>query len=391
MSLSNAGDPGNLKEAKLPLRDWLLLPLLSLLTMLALILVPEESGRKLFPAEAGSMSPCIVKGNAPTETRAIPNSVCHYKTLDSPMVEYRFNACGHRTDMKCGVKPDGAYRIVVVGSSMTMGSGVRVEDAFATTLPAALSQRTGRTVDLYNEAIAGPAGDPFSIANRFSEVLAAKPDLILWVLTPGDIYQKDPGQSNTPAPQSGKEAEPGSRSLPLMNLFDRAVAPLRGSAIKVFMEHYIYKSQYILVNSASRSGEDTVGFMRQPTSALWLERIQQFDGNAQRIMEQAQKAGVPVVAVVLPADASAAMISRGSWPAEFDPYWLGGQVRTVVESRGGIYLDILHGLRTIPEPDRNYYPVNGHPDAAGHAVLSRLMADGLTDGIVPALKVAANP
>jgi hypothetical protein len=81
MTKSSSGDLANLKEAKLTRRDWILLPALSLLTMLVLSFVPQELGRKLFQGQAGNMSQCIVKGNPETKARAIPNSACQFETL----------------------------------------------------------------------------------------------------------------------------------------------------------------------------------------------------------------------------------------------------------------------------------------------------------------------
>ena len=146
-----------------------------------------------------------------------------------------------------------------------------------------------------------------------------------------------------------------------------------------------------MVNSAKMGREDTVGFMRLPTSALWRERIQQFDGNATLIVEQAQKAGVAVVAVVPPVSTNAAMISRGSWSAEFDPYWLGNQP----------------GSRCCGEPRRK---IPGHPASISHDsgtgsellpcgwpsrcrrsryYCENMLARELTNGAVPALRAVS--
>jgi hypothetical protein len=84
----------------------------------------------------------------------------------------------------------------------------------------------------------------------------------------------------------------------------------------------------------------------------------------------------------------AAILSTGSWPAGYDPYKLGNELRTITTSHGGIYIDILPGFREIPNSEQLYFPVDGHPTADGHAVISSLLAKELTNGSIPALKTA---
>jgi hypothetical protein len=82
------------------------------------------------------------------------------------------------------------------------------------------------------------------------------------------------------------------------------------------------------------------------------------------------------------------MISVGEWPADYDPYKLDEEVRAIIESHGGIYIDILPDFRAVPNPERHYFPVDGHPDAAGHAMIAGMLAKELTSGAVPALKAS---
>jgi hypothetical protein len=79
----------------------------------------------------------------------------------------------------------------------------------------------------------------------------------------------------------------------------------------------------------------------------------------------------------------------GQWPAGCDPYKLDDDLRSIVLSRGAIYIDIFPGFRTIPNAEELYLPVDGHPNAAGHAVISSLLADQLSSGVIPSLKAIA--
>jgi len=100
---------------------------------------------------------------------------------------------------------------------------------------------------------------------------------------------------------------------------------------------------------------------------------------------------VPLVVVLVPNRPQAAMISMGEWPAGYDPYKLDDELRSIVTSHGGTYIDILPEYRNMPNPEQHYFPVEGHLDADGHGIVSEILARELTSGAIPALKVAAQP
>jgi hypothetical protein len=85
------------------------------------------------------------------------------------------------------------------------------------------------------------------------------------------------------------------------------------------------------------------------------------------------------------------MISMGEWPAGYDPYKLDEELRSIITSHGGIYIDILPDLRNIPNPEQHYFPVDNHPDADGDAMISGMLAKELTGGAIPARKAATLP
>jgi len=95
--------------------------------------------------------------------------------------------------------------------------------------------------------------------------------------------------------------------------------------------------------------------------------------------------------VLLPLHVQASMLSMGDWPAGYDPYKIDEELRSIITSHGGAYIDILPGIAKIPDAGQLYLAVDGHANAKGNAVFSKLLADQLTKGAVPALKVAARP
>ena len=72
-----------------------------------------------------------------------------------------------------------------MGSSFAMGMHVPAEKTFTALLPEALSRRTGRKVEVFNEGMhTGFAG---RVALSLNDALAVKPDMILWLLTMHDV------------------------------------------------------------------------------------------------------------------------------------------------------------------------------------------------------------
>jgi hypothetical protein len=81
----------------------------------------------------------------------------------------------------------------------------------------------------------------------------------------------------------------------------------------------------------------------------------------------------------------------GDWPKGFDPYKLNNELRAAITSHGGIYLDILPDFRSVLNPQRGYFAVDGHLDAHGHEIITGMLARALTSGAVPALSNKSIP
>jgi len=368
-------DAKNGGERKLPRRDWILLPILGLLTICVIAVFTELIARRMFPEPKSSMRNCLIENDSSTGVRGIPNSVCSEDSYESGPVEYRFNGCGHRAGMECGPKPPGVYRIVMVGTSTAFGTHLPREKTLAALLPAELSRRTGRNIELYNEALTWET--PRAVALRFNAVLAANPDMILWIVTPWDI--KNAPSLLLPPPAS---SSPGFLASVRVHI--------KNSATRILLEVFLYRSASSYLRLHRRDFRDPE-FLGATLSAEWQGHLRDYDTYAANIEGQASAAGIPLVAVLVPERAQAAMISMGEWPAGYNPYKLDDELRPLITRHGGTYIDILPGFRDIPNPEQYYYPVDGHPNADGNRIISGLLANVLTGGAVPALQVAEQP
>ncbi|HXM65050.1 MAG TPA: SGNH/GDSL hydrolase family protein [Terriglobales bacterium] len=403
MTPFNAGNPEDCQEKKLPPRDWILLPLISLLTIGLLAGSTELIARRMF-SRTGTLYDCLVLNDPSTGTRGIPGCVSREKIEETQPVEYRFNSSGYRAETEFGPKSPGTYRIVMVGSSFAMGYRVPVEETFAARLQAELSQRTGLRTELFNEAMAGSGGSPRSVSLRFKDALAAKPDLILWILTFWDVsHVSSIMPEETPA---GHETSIGrtrrlvkealARKSIVEMVRDLSDVPLKVVRVRwemtrtaFLLQHFLNESQSQYLRAYLIGSDSNNGFLKTEPSAEWQTWLRQSDSYAEELQARAAAAGVPLVAVLVPDRAQAALISMGAWPADIDPFKLDDELRAMIVRHGGIYIDILSGFRNIPNPEHYYFPVDGHPNAEGQRIISRLLAEALTGGAIPALKVAA--
>jgi hypothetical protein len=322
--------------------------------------------------------------------RGIPNSVCSEKFPETELVEYKFDCTGYRTGKECGTKAPGVYRIVLIGSSMAMGERVPIEKTFATLLPLDLSRRVGREVELYNYAMA--FGFPRNTALRFNDVLAAQPNLILWVVSSIDV--KLAGFSHLEFSQKSNASQLGRIATIKSAIKDKIGGnPLAASktALSYFLQKYKNQGEYIRSFLAIPDGGE--GDWDAGPSALsselsqdWKDRIQKFDGYASEITKKAKTAGVPIVVAMIPTRAQAAMISMDEWPKGFDPFTIDKELNKIITEQGGIYVDILPDFRATSSPEQHFYPIDGHPDSDAHAMIAGFLAKELTGGAVPELR-----
>jgi hypothetical protein len=396
MTQSDAAGTSAEKEAKLPRRDWILLPLLCLLTICGIAASVELIAERLFAESKTGLAHCLVLNDASTGVRGIPNCSCREKIAEAKWVDYRLNSSGYRSDIEFGPKQPGTYRIVMNGASVALGERVQREESFAALLPAELSRLTGRKIELYNEAMG--FGFTHNTALRFNDVLDAQPDMVLWIVTPIDVesgaFRIPPADFDIglkPKTLMGRlrkrwEIEFGSKSIS-----DAVSGVFLRTSTALMLRHYIYQSQSTYLKAYLLQGDQTAGFLKAQPSALWQKRLQQVDADAADMEGRAKAAGVPFVSVLLPLDAQAAMISSGEWPQGYDPYKLDDEMRSIITSHGGIYADILPGFRDIRNPGQYFMPVDGHINPGGHELVTRLLAKTLTNGAVPALRVDAQP
>lgn len=382
--LNGGGGPATLgeeNESRLPPRDWILMPFLGLLTVVLLSVLVEWISAAGFSEGSTSPESCMVFNDPSTGVRALPNCTFSSKGLEGSMVDYSFNRCGHRAGMECGPKTPGVYRIVLIGSSIAEGLYVSRKDSFAALLSGELSQPAGQRIEIYNEGMY--FGFSHSQTLRFNDALAQSPDMIFWALTPEDVRSASeilPGLNADPDSKIGRRAKAWRRLKGILNPRSTvgALAELFDRTSTAFMiRHFLFMSENQYLRAYLIPGNEAAAFLLTEPTSGWNDRLLQFDKDAANLEERARAAGVPFVATLVPAREQAAMISTGEWPAGYDPYKVGNQLRTIITSHGGVYLDVLPDFRNIPNPEQYYLPVDGHPTVSGHALIAQILANEL--------------
>jgi hypothetical protein len=354
----------------------------------------EFVAQRMYPSMIVGSGVCMVFNDPVAGPHGKPNCRSSVQVAGTEMTEYRFNDCGFRTDLPCGPKPSGTFRIVVIGTSFATGWSVPVEKTFADLLPQKLSQITGRNIQIYNESFGYRLPD--LEARHFDQVLMAQPDMILWALNPNDIER----QSNAEVPIDDHNAQSLSRRERLLR--DLKAAFAKGSVENTVSEMFTHTRTYNLLCSliyASPSqyvkvaigGLDRdIGYLKIQPSETWQQRYRNFEVDFSDIAAQAESAHIPLVVTLLPTRPQSAMIALSAPPAGFDPLLIDSRIRSLAIRNGLTFVPIVPDLHNYPNPQLGFYPAEGHPNARGHEMFTEILAKNMTDGSIPALTRAGS-
>jgi hypothetical protein len=375
---------------KFPARQAIVLPLIGLLTLVVIGLPTEIVARLLFSETPIGARSCLILNDPSTGVRGVPNSQCTERTYESEWVQYKFNSCGYRAAMECGQKRPGTFRIVMVGSSIAHGYTVPSDKSFAAILPLLLSNETGRDIELYNQAM--PWGTPRSVYLRFNEALAEQPDLLLWAVTPWDIFYVDLTVPETHAAALPKQAVGSSTWDRLKATVFRTPDLSRFSWVSsrafFMLQHILYQSDSIYLSHSLSASDEYASSLQDKPGKEWQDKLRRFDNYVAEMIARAKAAHVPFVFTALPRHAQVVMISGGVAPPGINPYSFGDQIKAVVDKNGGTYIDSLQQFRNLPNVNVMFYPVDQHVTVAGHQLLAQVIARGLTQGANPVIASA---
>ena len=368
---------------RLPRRDYILIPLLVLVTTVVLFASAELASRALWPAY--HVPQCEQRDTRLDTVHSLPNCTVRDKIPEGPWVSYAYNACGYRTFDPCGPKPAGALRVVFLGSSITQGYHVPYDETFAQLTTRAVAAATTRTVQDENLGYEGLS--PLQTYHKVPETLALQPDLVILAVSPFDLEEKtDPVQlaaRNDFTRTFDKPAVTVNVS-PLKRLANE----IQVSRTATMAQHFLYSNTDTYVRLSLSRGDKT-DYLRSPLPSAWRERFADFALVLSDMAARFKAAGVPFVVVSIPSHQIGALLASHDRPPNTDPFEFGRDVGAVADRVGATYVDGTQAIRDDAASDRLFYLSESHLNSGGHAIIAHALVERLQSEILPSLQANA--
>lgn len=351
-------------KGSLPRRDLFLLPLISVATVLLLIGLAEIVARKVWPEKLSDECFFVdpVLGN-----RFKPHCSVMRKNAEGPWVRYEYNDCGYRGSVPCGPKPAGSLRIVLMGSSAAFGLDVAYDQHFATRAAPELAQVLGHPVEFQNMGAVGRDWSKNEMV--LDEAMSLKPDAIFYIVMPFDLLRMDRLESIQP-PGSGT----ATAAVMKVGAWIKVRHLVASSRLAYMAQHFLLQDESFLLHAIQNYG-DPLDASRQPTPPLTERRFALLDMMMGKLAERARAAGVPCFLIAIPNRAETVMIRTNAQLPQLNAYIFPNRMQDVAQKNGLAYIDLLPYLKSAANVGDLYYPVDGHPTASLHQLLTRALVD----------------
>ena len=372
-------------RSKVSKRDYFLVPLVSLLTIVVLLGAAEIISRIGWAEH--TYNPCI-KQDYLGVYYAQPNCDARTKVAEGPWVDYHFNACGYRTFAACGAKPPGAIRIVLMGSSIGEGLHVRFEQTVGERTSEAVSKATGREVQLENLSLTTLM--PVFTYRRLNEAINLHPDVVVWAVAPFDVAEPlnrqtlDAVESNRripmPSPTSGRTLTFMKRIQNLLNNNVRA---------SLVAQHFLFANPDFELHLFLGYGE-RAAYLRNPTTPAWETHYSEFNVILSRMATKLHSAGIPFVLMAVPSREAATLLNAKQPPPHTDAFDFSRRLQAMASNLNIGFVDAVQEFAHEPHSDRHFYYVDLHIDGDGHGLLARALESKLLDGSIPTIREKQN-
>jgi hypothetical protein len=370
-------EPGDPRGAPLSKRDLIVMPLIVLATVFALCFGGEVAARITWPDQMRDS--CEVWRGQLGFFR--PDCRTEVKLAEGPWVEYAYNDCGYRSAFPCTPKPAGALRVAVLGSSIGRGYAVSYRDSFTGRMESELTNACRRRVEFQTIAVDEARGPTWhTLADRAGEAAALHPDAMVTVIAPFDIMQYSAIPQSEPPPVRPVAAGRPSEDPPMGSLAWLRQRHLTESLALFGAQHFNYEDQDRYIPLYLRHA-DQADFLRPPFSKVWRLRLQIADMTLSRIADQARRAGVPLIVVFMPARGQAILSAAKSEPKGIDPFALDRAIGEIARRNHAAFVDVTQITSKTAKVADDFYPVDGHPNAFGHALIAQGLGRTLVDQV----------
>jgi hypothetical protein len=342
----------------LPRKDWVLLPLIAVVTTLALLLAAEVIARIGWPED--TKSSCLPKLGRPPA-----NCTARIKAFEGVWHEESFNECGYRGTGPCNETPAGG-RIAVLGSSTSWGYLIPFDQTWSVQAARQIGARCGIPPDIQS---LGGFMSLNEVAQRLPEVVALRPQLAVLVIAPFDLLEM---------PKGGFDVHSNAPRQPKENggLLTRLNGLIMSSRALGLAQHLLYRDPNFYTKAYLRFG-DKADFLRPPFSSAWLARLAYVDTGIGYIADQLRVANVPLMLVYAPQQAQADIVAAAMRFPGVDPLALDTALADIAARHGAAFVDGARAFERIGNAWSYFLPVNGHLNENGHNLLGRAVASSI--------------
>lgn len=334
----------------LPRRDLLFLPMVSVVTLLALLGAAEIGCRLLW--QGYGEGACLIPDER-LGSRWTPECTAHVKNLETVAAVYRFNECGFRSSQSCAAKPPGELRLVAIGSSGVFGYWLDAQDTFPMRLARRLSGDCHERADVQNLGL--PGASPQIMAKRLDEAIALQADVVIVGMSAGDIFNEAQVQWQA------------SRIGALARLWASAKNWSRESRLVAVARHYLYENRARYIQAQLLREAPTLHGPLPPGLESTMQGAEQAIG---QMAARLRAARIPLVVVYLP-DRLRAILSKGheDFPG-LDPYLIRDRLRAAAQRYGAIFADPSPEFASASDPGSLFYPADGHMRMQGQILVA---------------------
>ncbi|MFG1293479.1 hypothetical protein [Xanthobacter versatilis] len=356
-------------------RDYFILPLIVIATVLAVAVPVEAALRIFFPYSEADR--CVVYGDPrPSAFHATPNCSSRIKVPEGPWVDMKYNACGYRSTDPCTPKKPESLRLAVIGSSLAAGYLVPYDESVSARARESLTTLCRLPVDVQNLGAEGNMGVRLTASAEAAAALT--PDAIVLVVSPTDLVLDNAMDQAAPAPGAVAKHQAG--------WIQEFKAQLSRSRL-LYMESYLLlRNDDNYVPIYRRSGHKA-DFMRLPLSEDWQARLAHLDRDISRV-RAAIGPGIPLIILFAPERAQAAMLAVPHLAKGMAPAYLQSEIARRAQAHGAYFADMSPLIPPGTPSSDIYYAMNGHLNGEGHALLAEALVGGLFNAHIPAFTSA---
>ena len=276
-----------------PRRDFFLLPLVSLLTILLLAGVAEGVTRLIWVEQPDDA--CQYWDKLGFRHKAFCAS--SMKNPEGPWVRYEYNACGYRGKESCGPKSPDVTRFAILGTSIAFGLYVPQDDLFYVRATPGLKNVLKRPVEFENLGMLGP--DLGLQDKMIDEVAGLHPDGVFFIIVPFDLKRLDEKPLWVLQKQEiQKHWFPSLSDLAYLGRSSRAF---------FVAQHYLLSERDFAVR-AFRMKSDPDDAAHVPPTPLSEKRFERLERLVRSLSDGFQRRGIPLYVIPLPSRLQAAIM-----------------------------------------------------------------------------------